>query len=203
MVESRLSRDGGRRSRERRRCRSYVRGRVRLAVGGGRRSRAKLAVRAHGINPELRNTQFTALKVKDAICDALRSRTGARPDIDADNPDALIEVRVRENRATITFDVSGSRCIADRTFDAKRRRRRRLVLRSCGRALETVGAPEKLRAGGAWSIPRAWWISRFARLRALPPIRPRGSCASGGVSTAGRCMTKRRGRMLSPMRTSA
>ncbi len=80
---------------------------------------AKLAVRAHGINPELRNTQFTALKVKDAICDALRSRTGARPDIDADNPDALIEVRVRENRATITFDVSGSRCIADRTSTRK------------------------------------------------------------------------------------
>ena len=39
---------------------------------------AKIAVRAHGTNEELRNTQFTALKVKDAICDSLRSRTGAR-----------------------------------------------------------------------------------------------------------------------------
>ncbi len=108
---------------------------------------AKLAVRAHGINPELRNTQFTALKVKDAICDALRSRTGARPDIDADNPDALIEVRVRENRATITFDVSGESLHRRSYFDAKDEGDAVLSCAHAAALLETVGAPEKLRAG--------------------------------------------------------
>ena len=108
---------------------------------------AKLAVRAHGINPELRNTQFTALKVKDAICDALRSRTGARPDIDADNPDALIEVRVRENRATITFDVSGESLHRRSYFDAKDEGDAVLSCAHAAALLETVGAPEKLRVG--------------------------------------------------------
>ena len=108
---------------------------------------AKLTVRAHGINPELRNTQFTALKVKDAICDALRSRTGARPDIDADNPDALIEVRVRENRATITFDVSGESLHRRSYFDAKDEGDAVLSCAHAAALLETVGAPEKLRAG--------------------------------------------------------
>lgn len=108
---------------------------------------AKLAVRAHGINSELRNTQFTALKAKDAICDALRSRTGARPDIDADNPDALIEVRVRDNRATITFDVSGESLHRRSYFDAKDEGDAVLSCAHAAALLETVGAPEKLRAG--------------------------------------------------------
>lgn len=68
---------------------------------------ATLAVRAHGTNDELRNTKFAALKVKDAICDRLRERCGSRPNVDAETPDILIDVRIRENRATISFDLSG------------------------------------------------------------------------------------------------
>ena len=41
---------------------------------------ATIAVHAHGENPNLRNTQFTALKVKDAVCDRLRRVRGERPD---------------------------------------------------------------------------------------------------------------------------
>ena len=40
------------------------------------------------MNEELRNTHFTELKVKDGICDALRERTGSRPDVDSANADA-------------------------------------------------------------------------------------------------------------------
>lgn len=71
-------------------------------------SEASIAVQAHGMNEELRNTRFTALKVKDAVCDRLREKCGVRPDVDTDNPDVLIDVRIRERRATISFDLSGS-----------------------------------------------------------------------------------------------
>ncbi len=68
---------------------------------------ATFAVRAHGTNEGLRNTKFTALKVKDAVCDRLLERRGKRPDVDAQNPDMLVDVRVRENRATVSVDLSG------------------------------------------------------------------------------------------------
>lgn len=72
-------------------------------VAGG----ASIAVRAHGTNEELRNTRFTALKVKDAVCDRLREQTGTRPDVDAQNPDIVIDVRVNERRATLSVDLAG------------------------------------------------------------------------------------------------
>ena len=69
---------------------------------------ASIAVSAHGMNDELRNTRFTALKVKDAVCDRLREARGERPNVDAEHPDAAIDVRVREKRATISLDLSGA-----------------------------------------------------------------------------------------------
>lgn len=68
---------------------------------------ASVAVRVHGSNDQMRNTRFTALKVKDALVDRLRSKRGERPDVDAQNPDVLIDVRIRENKATVSFDFSG------------------------------------------------------------------------------------------------
>lgn len=70
-------------------------------------SESTLAVRANGTNDELRNTKFSALKVKDAICDALRETAGWRPDIDTDQPDVSIEVRIKDAKATISLDLSG------------------------------------------------------------------------------------------------
>lgn len=66
-----------------------------------------MAVQAHGMNEELRNTRFTALKVKDAVCDRLREVRGERPDVDAACADAMVDVRVREGRATVSLDLSG------------------------------------------------------------------------------------------------
>ena len=68
---------------------------------------ASIAVRASGTNAELRNTQFVALKVKDAICDRLAEARGARPDVNPQRPDALLEVRLREEKATLSLDLSG------------------------------------------------------------------------------------------------
>ncbi len=68
---------------------------------------ASIAVRASGTNGELRNTQFTTLKVKDALCDRMSEKRGLRPDVDTHRPDALVEVRVREDKATLSLDLSG------------------------------------------------------------------------------------------------
>ena len=68
---------------------------------------ATFAVRAHGTNDQLRNTRFTSLKVKDAIVDRVRAQRDERPSVDTAAPRAVIDVRVRENRATISLDFSG------------------------------------------------------------------------------------------------
>ena len=68
---------------------------------------ATIAVQAHGTNDALRNTQFTALKLKDAICDRLRDRRGARPDVDPRDPDFEVDASIHENHATLFLNLSG------------------------------------------------------------------------------------------------
>ena len=68
---------------------------------------ATMAVRAHGANDQLRNTRFTALKVKDAVADRMRAKCGTRPQVDTTSPRASIDVRVHERRATISLDLCG------------------------------------------------------------------------------------------------
>ncbi len=63
---------------------------------------------AHGTNDELRNTQFVALRSKDAICDQLFSLTGARPVVDTQNPDVTVAVRLSRTRATLAIDLAGT-----------------------------------------------------------------------------------------------
>ncbi len=70
-------------------------------------SDATMAVRAHGSNDELRNSRFTALKVKDAIADRMRAKRDERPVVDVVAPRASIDVRVHDRRATISLDLSG------------------------------------------------------------------------------------------------
>ena len=68
---------------------------------------ASLAVRARGTNAELRNSHFTELKLKDAVCDRVLARRGERPEVAPKGADAVIEARVREGRATLSLDLSG------------------------------------------------------------------------------------------------
>ena len=69
---------------------------------------ATFAIDAHGTNDNLRNTQFVALRAKDAICDRMQAKLGGRPNVDARNPDVSVAVRLRAERATIAIDLSGS-----------------------------------------------------------------------------------------------
>ncbi len=68
---------------------------------------ATMAVNAHGTNDELRNTQFSAQKVKDAVCDRLRSIRGVRPDVCGHRPSVLVDVAIRREKAVVAIDFSG------------------------------------------------------------------------------------------------
>ena len=59
-----------------------------------------------GSNDEIRNTHFGALKVKDAICDYFRDKTGTRPDI-SDKPDVSIHVRLSRDVISVSLDMAG------------------------------------------------------------------------------------------------
>ena len=65
------------------------------------------AVDAHGTNAALRNTQFVALRAKDAIADELLARTGARPVVDTRNPGLTVVVRISRDKAVVGIDLSG------------------------------------------------------------------------------------------------
>ncbi len=67
-----------------------------------------IAVEFNGTTDEIRNTQYGALKVKDAVCDRLQKSYGARPDVDRENPDIRIYCHLeRRGRATVAIDLSG------------------------------------------------------------------------------------------------
>jgi putative N6-adenine-specific DNA methylase len=56
----------------------------------------------------LRHSGFVALKVKDAVADALRDRTGARPDVNADDPDVALFLHLRGAEAHLYLDLAGA-----------------------------------------------------------------------------------------------
>ncbi|MDY4041121.1 MAG: bifunctional 23S rRNA (guanine(2069)-N(7))-methyltransferase RlmK/23S rRNA (guanine(2445)-N(2))-methyltransferase RlmL [Collinsella sp.] len=70
-------------------------------------SEASVAVSARGTTDELRNSHFSALKVKDALCDRLVDERGSRPAVDTDSPDARIAVSIRGERVSVQLDLSG------------------------------------------------------------------------------------------------
>lgn len=68
---------------------------------------ASIAIYAHGRNANLRNSQFIALKTKDAICDHIRELRGSRPDVETERPSLVINVSLRDNKARVSLDLSG------------------------------------------------------------------------------------------------
>ena len=68
---------------------------------------ATIAVSAHGTNDQLRNTNFIAVRTKDAIVDRLQAKRGSRPMVNTLAPDVTIVVRVSRNRATVGIDLAG------------------------------------------------------------------------------------------------
>lgn len=54
-----------------------------------------------------RHPHFASLRLKDAIVDQFRQRTGGRPDVQPEKPDVLIQLHVDEHQVTISLDSSG------------------------------------------------------------------------------------------------
>ncbi|WP_393947774.1 bifunctional 23S rRNA (guanine(2069)-N(7))-methyltransferase RlmK/23S rRNA (guanine(2445)-N(2))-methyltransferase RlmL [Kluyvera intermedia] len=68
---------------------------------------ATFAVSFGGLNDSIRNSQYGALKVKDAIVDAFTRKNLPRPNVDRENPDLRINVRLNKETAYISLDLSG------------------------------------------------------------------------------------------------
>lgn len=53
------------------------------------------------------HSQYAALKLKDAVVDWFRDHGGQRPNVDPKNPDLWLHLHLRENKATLSLDLSG------------------------------------------------------------------------------------------------
>lgn len=72
-----------------------------LAVTG------KFRVAFTGTNELIRNTQYGAQKVKDAVVDRLRGQGTVRPSVDAKDPDITVSARVHRGELHVAIDLSG------------------------------------------------------------------------------------------------
>ena len=70
-------------------------------------SSKKFVVDFNGTNREIRNSQYGAMKVKDAVVDAFNKRNLPRPTIDKDQPDLRIHVRLHRDQALLGIDMVG------------------------------------------------------------------------------------------------
>ncbi|MBI5936979.1 MAG: class I SAM-dependent RNA methyltransferase [Betaproteobacteria bacterium] len=66
-----------------------------------------IAVRTVAHRSPLKSLNFASLKIKDALCDRYRDVTGARPDVDAHNPDVPILLFLGEDSFTLYLDLTG------------------------------------------------------------------------------------------------
>jgi putative N6-adenine-specific DNA methylase len=66
-----------------------------------------LRVDVQAMRSPLRSVNFAALRIKDAVCDALRETSGRRPDVDTHRPDLPLVLYVGPDHATLYVDTSG------------------------------------------------------------------------------------------------
>ena len=67
-----------------------------------------LPVKANVSHSKITHSQFASLRLKDAIVDAFRKKTGKRPNVDTREPDVLFNLHIQNNKATIYLDTSGA-----------------------------------------------------------------------------------------------
>ncbi len=66
-----------------------------------------LAVDAHVSGSAVTHARYAAQRVKDAVVDALRAASGARPSVDVDAPDLRLNLVLRKGRALLSVDLGG------------------------------------------------------------------------------------------------
>lgn len=65
------------------------------------------AIDAVVFSNEFRHSKFVAYKVKDAIVDYFREKTGDRPSVRINNPDVSLNIHIAEDKCTLSLDSSG------------------------------------------------------------------------------------------------
>jgi len=66
-----------------------------------------LAVAFSGIRPKLTHSRFAEQRIKDALVDQMRDRSGVRPSVDLRNPDIRIQAHQTDRQVTLSLDLSG------------------------------------------------------------------------------------------------
>ena len=70
-------------------------------------SSKKFVVDFNGTNREIRNSQYGAMKVKDAVVDSFEKKNLPRPSISKDQADLRIHVRLHKDKAILGIDMVG------------------------------------------------------------------------------------------------
>jgi len=65
------------------------------------------AVTGNVSDSAISHSKYAALRVKDAIADYFKEKTGQRPDVSVRDPDILFNLHIRNDQAVISLDTSG------------------------------------------------------------------------------------------------
>jgi 23S rRNA (guanine2445-N2)-methyltransferase / 23S rRNA (guanine2069-N7)-methyltransferase len=57
---------------------------------------------------QVKNSHFAALRIKDAVCDHVRDKTGRRPDVDLKRPDITVAANIRGTKADFYVELQGN-----------------------------------------------------------------------------------------------
>ena len=71
-------------------------------------SSKQFVVDFNGTNREIRNSQYGAMKVKDAVVDCFTKKNLPRPSINKEQPDVRIHVRLHKDKALLGIDMVGA-----------------------------------------------------------------------------------------------
>ena len=70
-------------------------------------NKMSFAIDAVVFSDEFRHSKFVAYKVKDAIVDYFREKTGERPSVRINKPDLALNIHIAQNKCTLSLDSSG------------------------------------------------------------------------------------------------
>ncbi|RJP58675.1 MAG: class I SAM-dependent RNA methyltransferase [Deltaproteobacteria bacterium] len=65
------------------------------------------AVSGNVSDSSISHSKYAALRLKDAVADYFKEKTGQRPDVSVRDPDILLNLHIRNNEAVISLDTSG------------------------------------------------------------------------------------------------
>ena len=65
------------------------------------------AVTGNVSDSSISHSKYAALRLKDAVADYFKEKSGKRPDVSVRNPDILLNLHIRHDKAVISLDTSG------------------------------------------------------------------------------------------------